>query len=220
MNASQSQLAALFGVSLRTITTWAAEGAPLRGAAGYRVSEWIQWRIDKAIHSIAVDETKAEAERRLALAKAAREEIRLARDRDLFISTAEAERRLAAVVSIFLRACERGPVEIATAAAGKTIPEMVEVARDWFDGMRAALVGEPRNDPARLLEKDGAAGDRPAGPARAPKSDGGSDRVAVKKVRRRGAPHHVRLQGSEPGGSGNHDPDGIPEDPDRVRAVG
>lgn len=90
------------------------------------------------------DESRAEAERRKAIATADREELKAAREKHLVVDRAEAEQHGIDLVRYFCAACERAAVDLAALLAAAEKNEVRAIVDAYFDRLRNDMsAGKP-----------------------------------------------------------------------------
>ena len=125
-----------------SICNYLNAGAPTKTKAGFNVQEWFQWMFDRQAESLKrpEDESAAEAERRLKIAKAGREELKLGHDKHNLVDASEAKRGREDIIRWFLAKLEQlGPTmqsKLAPAAGMKLARKARKAADDYVRRMR------------------------------------------------------------------------------------
>lgn len=116
------------------------------------IHEWFtsNYRLLRRLKMLECEESKAEADRRKAIAAASREELRLGRERRELIDRREAEKHAEDLCRLFVACTERAGADLAAKLAGLAKHEIKTSVEDYFYQMRQDIVdGKPIDAPEK-----------------------------------------------------------------------
>ncbi|MDP2196821.1 MAG: terminase small subunit [Rhodocyclaceae bacterium] len=131
----QGEIAAIFGVSTRTITEWQAAGMPvaLQGGPGvpgeYDATACIRWHVEREVRKVQGDNPKD----RLARLQGDQLEMDLAERRGKLIEAGAVEPMMRAAIVSARERIRNEPARLATALEGKDKAEREALLRDLLD---------------------------------------------------------------------------------------
>lgn len=138
---SHAQLAWIFGVAVKTIGVWVRDGAPPKTDRGYSLRDWFAWRAGRQVgQNNGHQDAGLAADRRLKEAKAQREEVKLARERDELIDAEESQRRRLGILKLCTGIMDRAGSELTPLVAGKKPGEVKRIVARYFRDRRREIV--------------------------------------------------------------------------------
>lgn len=138
----QTEIAAIFGVSARTITEWQAAGMPVavQGGPGvpgeYDAPACVRWLVEREVRKVQGPETPKD---RLARLQGDSLELELARERGKVIDTATVEPAMRAAIVSARERIRNEPARIATQLEGVDRAGRETLLRELFDEVLTKL---------------------------------------------------------------------------------
>ncbi len=143
---SRVQLAAMLGVTERTVGRWLSDGAPKKAKRGYNLREWFAWWAANTGQTPDADggTSAREADRRWKNARASREERKNQLEAGEVITMDEHKKSRMAVVDCFVGMCDSAGAELSTMLIGKGPQEVRRIVdRYWKDRRRELIEAQP-----------------------------------------------------------------------------
>jgi len=137
----QAEIAALFGVSARTITEWQAAGLPVavQGGPGvpgqYDAPACVRWLVEREVRKVQGESPKD----RLARLQGDDLEMKLERERGKLIEAGAVEPMMRAAIVSARERIRNEPARIAVALEGMTKAEREALLRELFDDVLTKL---------------------------------------------------------------------------------
>jgi len=131
----QEQIAAILGVSCKTITEWQPTGLPVavQGGPGvpseYDAPACVRWLVEREVRKVRAESPKD----RLARLQGDELELKLARERGKLIEAATVEPAMRAAIVAGRERIRNEPARIAAALEGRTRAEREVALRELFD---------------------------------------------------------------------------------------